>query len=149
MRITQGTFSFLPDLTDEQIEAQLRYALRQGWAVMVEHTDDPHPRNILWEMWAQPRFDLAEHDVAVAMDDVHACREAHPEHYVKIVCYDRSLGRQTTALSFIVQRPATEPGFRLERTTLSDRRQRYALHAYSADRPAGARYGAADGGGRQ
>ena len=29
MRITQGTFSFLPDLTDEQIEAQLRYALAQ------------------------------------------------------------------------------------------------------------------------
>ena len=29
MRITQGTFSFLPDLTDEQIEAQIRYALAQ------------------------------------------------------------------------------------------------------------------------
>ena len=29
MRITQGTFSFLPDLTDEQIEAQIAYALRQ------------------------------------------------------------------------------------------------------------------------
>ena len=52
MRITQGTFSYLPDLTDEQIEAQLRYALRHGWAIMVEHTDDPHPRNALWEMWA-------------------------------------------------------------------------------------------------
>ena len=45
MRITQGTFSFLPDLTDEQIEAQIRYALRQGWAITVEYTDDPHPRN--------------------------------------------------------------------------------------------------------
>ena len=39
MRITQGTFSFLPDLTDAQIAAQLRYALRNGWAIMVEHTD--------------------------------------------------------------------------------------------------------------
>ena len=27
MRITQGTFSFLPDLTDEQVDAQVRYAL--------------------------------------------------------------------------------------------------------------------------
>ena len=27
MRITQGTFSFLPDLTDEQIARQLEYAL--------------------------------------------------------------------------------------------------------------------------
>ena len=29
MRVTQGTFSFLPDLTDEQIDAQIRYALAQ------------------------------------------------------------------------------------------------------------------------
>jgi ribulose-bisphosphate carboxylase small chain len=129
MRITQGTFSFLDDLSDEQIEAQLRYALRHGWAVMVEHTDDPHPRNILWSMWAQPRFDLAERDVDVAMGDVRACREAVPGRYVKVVCYDRSLGRQSTALSFIVQRPAREHGFRLERTTAADRRQRYGIVA--------------------
>ena len=29
MRVTQGTFSFLPDFTDEQIDAQIRYALAQ------------------------------------------------------------------------------------------------------------------------
>ena len=33
MRITQGTFSFLPDLTDKQIGAQLKYALDKGWAI--------------------------------------------------------------------------------------------------------------------
>ena len=60
---------------------------------------------------------------------------------------DSMLGRQTTAMSFIVQRPADEPGFRLERIAGSDRRQSYALHPYAADRPAGARYGAANGGG--
>ena len=59
MRITQGTFSFLPDLTDEQIAAQIRYALDHGWAMSVEHTDDPHPRNPYWEMWGTPLFDLA------------------------------------------------------------------------------------------
>ncbi|TFG80824.1 MAG: ribulose bisphosphate carboxylase small subunit, partial [Chromatiales bacterium] len=32
MRVTQGTFSFLPDLTDEQIARQVDYALSQGWA---------------------------------------------------------------------------------------------------------------------
>ena len=26
MRITQGTFSFLPDLTDDEISAQIQYA---------------------------------------------------------------------------------------------------------------------------
>ena len=33
MRITQGTFSFLPDLTDTQIRAQVQYCLDKGWAV--------------------------------------------------------------------------------------------------------------------
>ena len=59
MRITQGTFSFLPDFTDEQIEAQMQLlASRNGWALSIEYTDDPHPRNAYWEMWGLPRFDL-------------------------------------------------------------------------------------------
>ena len=58
MRLTQGTFSFLPDLTDAQIGAQIEYCLQQGWAVSVEYTDDPHPRNTYWEMFGIPMFDL-------------------------------------------------------------------------------------------
>jgi ribulose-bisphosphate carboxylase small chain len=142
MRITQGAFSYLPDLTDEQIEDQLRYALGHGWAIMIEYTDDPHPRNSLWEMWGQPHFDLAAGELAAPMDDVRAARAAHPRAYVKVVCYDRSLGRQTTALSFIVGRPPREPGFRLQREECSDRRIRYTLHAYATDAPAGERYAA-------
>lgn len=60
MRITQGTFSHLPDLTDEDIAAQIAYALGQGWPCSVEFTDDPHPRNPYWEMWGLPMFDLAD-----------------------------------------------------------------------------------------
>jgi ribulose-bisphosphate carboxylase small chain len=140
MRITQGTFSFLPDLTDHQIELQLRYALRRGWAIMVEHTDDPHPRNALWEMWAPPQFDLAEDEVDLAMATVQEARAACRHSYVKVVCYDRSLGRQTTALAFIVSRPPFEPGFRLERQEGPDRRVRQTLHAYATDAPEGRRY---------
>jgi ribulose-bisphosphate carboxylase small chain len=140
MRITQGTFSYLPDLSDEQIEAQLRYSLRNGWAIMIEHTDDPHPRNALWEMWGQPQFDLGEDEVDVAMREVRAAREACGHEYVKVVAYDRSLGRQTTALSFIVGRPADEPGFRLDRTEKADRQIRYTLQAYATSAPVGRRY---------
>ena len=43
MRLTQGCFSFLPDLDDEQIEEQINYAIKQGYAMNVEWTDDPHP----------------------------------------------------------------------------------------------------------
>ena len=140
MRITQGTFSFLPDLTDDQIAAQIRYALEHGWAISVEYTDDPHPRNAYWEMWGLPVFDLPVDDVGLIMREVRACREAHPHHYVKLIAYDASYGRQTTALSFIVNRPADEPGFRLDRQETTDRRLRYSLHPYAAGQPRGHRY---------
>lgn len=141
MRITQGTFSFLEDLTDEEIEAQISYALSNGWAIMVEYTDDPHPRNSFWEMWKQPEFDLEPNEADVAMRDVNACREAYPNHYVKVVAYDSSLGRQTSALSFIVNRPSEEPGFRLERQDKADRQMRYTLVPYAHQDAPGRRYG--------
>ena len=131
MSLTQGQFSFLPDLTDEQIEAQINYALGNDWAIMVEYTDDPHPRNTYWDMWSPPMFDLDESEADVAMRDVNACREALPHLYMKVVAYDRSLGRQTPALSFIVNRPEDEPGFRLERQESHDRMIRYTIHSYA------------------
>ena len=140
MRITQGTFSFLPDFTDEQIAAQIRYALGHGWAMSVEYTDDPHPRNSYWEMWGLPLFDLVVDEAEIVLREVRACREAHPHHYIKLLAYDATRGRQTTALSFIVNRPADEPGFRLDRTEDHDRVVRYSLHPYAADKPAGRRY---------
>ena len=140
MRITQGTFSYLPDFTDEEIEAQIRYSLEHGWAIMVEYTDDPHPRNSYWEMWGLPLFDLELDQVDIAMREVRACREANSGLYVKVSAYDRSLGRQTTALSFIVNRPADEPGFRLERQETADRQIRYTLSPYATERPRGRRY---------
>ncbi|HEX7660484.1 MAG TPA: ribulose bisphosphate carboxylase small subunit [Pseudonocardiaceae bacterium] len=138
MRITQGTFSYLPDLTDDEIRAQLRYALDQGWPVSVEFTDDPHPRNIYWEMFGLPMFD--QEDAAAIMMEVNSCRSAFPDHYVRVNAFDTHLGRQTTALSFIVQRPAHEPGYRLDRQEASDRRISYTTHPYATERPAGERY---------
>jgi len=138
MRLTQGTFSYLPDLTEDEIKAQVQYALDQGWPISVEFTDDPHPRNVYWEMWGLPMFDLT--DAAAILLEVNACRAAYPNHYVKVNAYDASLGRQTTALSFIVQRPEDEPGFRLDRVEGSDRRISYRTHSYALDQPSGRRY---------
>src|SRR5918994_1978290 len=104
MRITQGTFSFLPDFTDEEITAQVQYCLDNDWPISIEFTDDPHPRNTYWEMWGLPMFDLR--DPAGVLLEVNACRTAKPNTYIRLTAYDASLGRQTTALSFIVQRPA-------------------------------------------
>jgi len=125
MRITQGTFSFLPDLTDEQISKQVEYALGQGWALGIEHTDDPHPRNTYWEMWGTPMFDL--HDAAGVMQEVHLCRRAHPEHYIRLNAFDSQRGFETVRLSFIIQRPAEEARYRLVRTEAAGRSVRYTV----------------------
>lgn len=143
MRVTQGTFSYLPDLSDEQIAAQVQYGVDQGWAPQVEYTDDPHPRNIYWALWGLPMFDLA--DAAAVVREVNACREAHPEQYIRVTLYDAQRGRQTTALQFIVQRPTNEPGFRLGREEVHDRVINYTLHAYATDKPAGQRYNGSSG----
>lgn len=138
MRLTQGTFSFLPDLTDDQIRAQIQYCLDNGWAVSVEHTDDPHPRNTYWEMYGHPMFDLA--DAAGAMQEVEACRKTFPDHYVKVNAIDATRGWEALRLSFLVNRPAHEPGFALVRAEGKGRNIGYTTRAYAVDRPAGERY---------
>ncbi len=86
MRITQGTFSYLPDFTDEEITAQISYALDNDWPLSVEFTDDPHPRNVYWEMWGLPMFDLK--DAAGVLLEVNACRSAYPNAYIRLNAYD-------------------------------------------------------------
>jgi len=125
MRMTQGTFSFLPDLTDKQVRAQVEYALDRGWAVSVEHTADPHPRNVYWEMWGQPMFDLR--DAAGVVQEIKACKAAFPAHFVKVNAFDSTRGWETIRLSFIVQRPAQEPAFALERQEAEGRTIRYTI----------------------
>ena len=124
MRITQGTFSFLPDLNDEQIVAQIEYCLRNEWAVGVEYTDDPHPRNTYWEMWGNPMFDLR--DAAGVMMEVNACRKAFPDSYIRLNAFDSTRGFETVTLSFIVNRPKVEPKLVLTRTEGNSRVQRYS-----------------------
>ena len=139
MRITQGTFSFLPDLTNEQIAAQVSYCLRQGWSIGVEYTDDPHPRNTYWEMWDLPMFDLR--DPAGVMMEINECRKVHGgKRYIRVVAVDSSHGWESLRLSFIVGRPDNEPGFDLERNEVQGRSINYTLRPYATEKPTGERY---------
>ncbi|MBC7152520.1 MAG: ribulose bisphosphate carboxylase small subunit [Rhizobium sp.] len=124
MRITQGCFSFLPNLTDEQITAQVEYCLRKGWAIGVEYTDDPHPRNTYWEMWGNPMFDLK--DAKGVMMELDDCRNAHPQHYIRLNAFDSHRGFETVTMSFIVNRPDKEPDLRMTRTDGPGRSQHYS-----------------------
>ena len=137
-RITQGQFSFLPDLTDEEILLQIDYGLRKGYAWSVETTDDPHPRNTFWEMAGNPMFDLR--DAAGVLMELDACRRRFPRHYVRLMAFDSTRGVESIAMSFIVQRPEEEPGFGLQRQEVQGRSMRYTVHGYAADRPETQRY---------
>ena len=97
-RVTQGQFSFLPDLTDAEIAAQIEYGLAKGYAWSVEYTDDPHPRNTYWEMYGMPMFDLKDAagvmlELAATLSSASVDGEKLPQFVVnmarKLICSDR------------------------------------------------------------
>ena len=137
-RVTQGQFSFLPDLTDEEITAQIQYGLDKGYAWSVEYTDDPHPRNTYWEMFGMPMFDLK--DAAGVLMEMNNCRKTFPSHYIRLMAFDSTRGIESIAMSFIVNRPANEPGFGLVRQEVDGRSIRYTIHSYATDKPEAQRY---------
>jgi ribulose-bisphosphate carboxylase small chain len=125
MKVTQGCFSFLPDLSDEQIAQQVEYCLRQEWSIGIEYTDDAHPRNTYWEMWGNPMFDLK--DAAGVMMEIRDCRKANPEHYIRLNAFDSTRGWETVRMSFIVTRPKNEPKFDMTRTDVRGRTVNYQM----------------------
>ena len=139
MKLTQGCFSFLPDLTDEQINKQIQYAISKSWAISIEYTDDPHPRNSYWEMWGLPLFDIK--DPAAIMFEINMVRKVKTNYYVKLVAFDNTRGVESSSMSFIIQRPSYEPGFRLVRQENAGRKLTYTIEAYApAMKPEGERY---------
>jgi len=138
MRLTQGTFSFLPDFDGDQIAAQVQYCIDNGWAVNIEYTDDPHPRNTYWEMWGLPMFDLSS--AAEVMLELDKCRQAYGDRYIRLGAFDSSGGWESVRISFIVNRPQNEPGFHLERSAGPGRNIHYTTRAYATNTPEGERY---------
>ena len=129
MKITQGQFSYLPELTDAEIALQVQYALSNGWAVALEYTKDPHPRNAYWNMWGNPMFDLK--DAAGVMMELKACRAEHGDDYIKILAFDSKKGWESVRMSFIVNRPAFEPGFELVRAEGPGRQVNYTIRSHT------------------
>ena len=124
-RITQGQFSYLPELNDAEISLQIQYGLDKGYAWSVEYTDDPHPRNTYWEMFGIPMFDLT--DAAGVMLELQNCRKTFPQHYIRLMAFDATRGIETIVMSFIVNRPEAEAGFGLIRQETHGRTMRYSV----------------------
>jgi ribulose-bisphosphate carboxylase small chain len=132
-RVTQGCFSYLPDLTDKEIMLQIEYGLSKGYSWSVEYTDDPHPRNTYWEMFGPPMFDLK--DAAGVLMELQNCRKTFADYYIRLMAFDSTRGVESIVMSFIVNRPKNEPGFGLVRQETHGRNIRYTVHSYATDRP--------------
>ena len=139
MRLTQGCFSFLPDLTDDQIEKQITYAINRVLVLILVLTVDLHPRNSYWELWGLPLFDIK--DAASVMFELREARKACAAGYIRVNAFDASYGTESCVMSFIANRPANEPGFYLERTEREGRFIQYTIKSYSVQaNPEGGRY---------
>ena len=104
----------------------------------IEYTDDPHPRNTYWEMFGNPMFDLK--DPAGILMEINECRKTFPNFYIRVTAFDSTHGWEAPRMSYIVNRPENEPGFRLTREERGGRTQGYTIQSYASDKPEGERY---------
>jgi ribulose-bisphosphate carboxylase small chain len=80
-------------------------------------------------MWGLPLFDVP--DSATIMYELKECRNANPGVYIKINAFNNARGVESAALSFIVDRPAFEPGFYLVRQEGKGRQINYTIQSYA------------------
>jgi len=73
------------------------------------------------------------------MLELHNCRRTFPQHYVRLMAFDATRGVESIAMSLIVNRPDSEPGFGLVRQETRGRSIRYTVHSYATDRAEGER----------
>src|SRR5210317_1943245 len=102
--------------------------MSKGWAMNVEWTDDPHPRNNYWELWGLPLFDIK--DPATVMFELNEARKSCAAGYIRINAFDASYGTESCVMSFIT-----------DRTDGAGRQVIYSIKSYSVQaNPEGSRY---------
>ena len=57
-----------------------------------------------------------------------------------MMAFDSTRVIESIAMSFIVNRPAKEPGFALVRQEVNGRSMRYTIHSYATDKAESERY---------
>lgn len=80
------TFSYLPDMTDDQIRKQVEYIVSKGFNPAIEHTEPQNAMSNFWYMWKLPMF--GETDVDHILAEADACHKAHPGNHVRLIGYD-------------------------------------------------------------
>ncbi len=95
------TLSYLPPLTDAQIDKQVQYILDQGYIPAVEFNETSEPEVHYWTLWKLPLFGAST--PSQVLDEVRACRSEYAGCYIRVVGFDNV--KQCQVLSFIVHKP--------------------------------------------
>jgi ribulose-bisphosphate carboxylase small chain len=90
------TFSYLPQLEQDQIRRQVEYIVKKGWNPAIEHTEPENAFGHYWYMWKLPMF--GETDVNRILAEAEACHKAHPTHHVRLIGYNNLKQSQGTAM---------------------------------------------------
>ena len=90
------TFSYLPQLDDAAVRAQVEYIVSKGWNPAVEHTEPENATSSFWYMWKLPMF--GETDVDTVLAEIGSCRSANPGNHVRLIGYDNFAQSQGTAM---------------------------------------------------
>ncbi len=94
------TFSYLPEMTADQVRRQIQYCLAQGWNPSIEHSEKENAFGHYWYMWKLPMF--GEQSVEAVLAEIDECRRANPGHLVRFLAYDNYA--QSQGMAFVVDR---------------------------------------------
>lgn len=94
------TFSYLPQMDQNEVFRQINFLLAQGWTPAIEHEHPSRAFNHYWPMWKLPFF--GENDPQAIVAEIEACHRAYPEHHIRLLGYDNYAQSQGT--SFLVYR---------------------------------------------
>lgn len=101
------TFSYLPPLSDQQINRQVQYILNMGYFPAIEFSETSDAEMYYWTMWKLPLFNA--NSPSEVLNEVQQCRSEYPNCYIRVVGFDNI--KQCQVLSFIVHKP-NSGGFR-------------------------------------
>jgi len=103
------TLSYLPQLSNDAIEKQISYMIRNGWTPALEMSEDPdvylntrmgpgYYDNRYWSMYKLPMFGCL--DPSQVIKEIQACKQEFPSAKVRVMAYDSI--KQVQVAGFIV-----------------------------------------------
>jgi len=95
------TYSFLPPLTPQQIDAHIDQILERHLVPLIEYNDTVNHTHNFWHMWHLPKGAAPTKLLIKKM--LGQCAANNPAAYVRLSGYNRQ--KRTNSISFIVHAP--------------------------------------------